>query len=178
MGALYLVDLADKTHRGLQGRVEAGASAGGLIYGYDVVPVPESEDRGGRSINDGEAAVVIRVLTDYGPRNLSPKAIAAALNCESVLDPRGAGWSQSTINGNRARGTGVLNGEFYIGQLVWHRLSYDRDPEIGKRRLRLNKESERVRSEVQQPAHRRAGALGRREDAPGSARRRCQASNG
>lgn len=33
MNALFLKDLAAKTHRGLQGRVEAGKSGGGLCYG-------------------------------------------------------------------------------------------------------------------------------------------------
>ena len=37
MGALYLKDLADKTRRGLRGRVSAGKSGGGNSYGYDVV---------------------------------------------------------------------------------------------------------------------------------------------
>ena len=38
MNALFLKDLADKTRRGLRGRVEAGKSGGGNSYGYDVVP--------------------------------------------------------------------------------------------------------------------------------------------
>ena len=37
MNALFLKDLADKTRRGLRGRVEAGKSGGGKSYGYDVV---------------------------------------------------------------------------------------------------------------------------------------------
>jgi hypothetical protein len=37
MNALFLKDLADKTHRGLRGRVEGGKSAGGLCYGYRVL---------------------------------------------------------------------------------------------------------------------------------------------
>ena len=37
MNALFLKDLAAKTHRGLRGRVEQGRSGGGLCYGYDVV---------------------------------------------------------------------------------------------------------------------------------------------
>ena len=41
MNALYLKDLADKTRRGLRGRVEAGRSGGGNSYGYDVVPGAE-----------------------------------------------------------------------------------------------------------------------------------------
>ncbi len=37
MNQLFLKDLADKTRRGLRGRVEAGHSGGGNNYGYDVV---------------------------------------------------------------------------------------------------------------------------------------------
>ena len=38
MNALFLKDLAQKTHRGLEGRVRSGMSGGGLCYGYDMVP--------------------------------------------------------------------------------------------------------------------------------------------
>lgn len=44
MNALFIKDLAAKTHRGLRGRVEAGFSAGGKSYGYRVVR--ELDDRG------------------------------------------------------------------------------------------------------------------------------------
>ena len=37
MNALFLKDLADKTWRGLEGRVRQGMSGGGLCYGYNVV---------------------------------------------------------------------------------------------------------------------------------------------
>jgi DNA invertase Pin-like site-specific DNA recombinase len=37
MNAIFLKDLADKTRRGLRGRVEVGKSGGGNSYGYDVV---------------------------------------------------------------------------------------------------------------------------------------------
>jgi hypothetical protein len=37
MNALFLKDLADKTRRGLEGRVREGRSGGGLCFGYDVV---------------------------------------------------------------------------------------------------------------------------------------------
>ena len=122
MSAMFLKELADKTRRGLRGRVAAGASAGGLSYGYDVVPVPEGEERGVRAVNPLEAAVVVRIHTDYA-NGISPKSIAAALNREGVPSPRGKGWSQSTINGNRKRGTGILNNELYVGFLVWNRLA-------------------------------------------------------
>jgi site-specific DNA recombinase len=44
MNALFLKDLALKTHRGLEGRVRQGRSAGGLVYGYGIVR--ESDVRG------------------------------------------------------------------------------------------------------------------------------------
>lgn len=47
-----------------------------------------------------------------------------------------------TINGNAERGTDILNNELYIGRLVWNRLRYVKDPEIGKRMSRLNAEAE------------------------------------
>ena len=48
INALFLKDLADKTRRGLRGRVEAGSSGGGLTYGYDVVA--SLERRGARKL--------------------------------------------------------------------------------------------------------------------------------
>ena len=42
MNALFLKDLAQKTHRGLEGRVRQGRSGGGLCYGYDVVAATAS----------------------------------------------------------------------------------------------------------------------------------------
>ncbi len=63
MNALFLKDLAKKTHRGLRGRVEQGKAGGGLCYGYDVVKRLGSDGepvRGERSINETEAVVVRR----------------------------------------------------------------------------------------------------------------------
>jgi hypothetical protein len=37
MGALYLKDLADKSRRGLEGRIHAGRCTGSPPYGYAVV---------------------------------------------------------------------------------------------------------------------------------------------
>lgn len=61
MDALYLKDLADKTRRGLRGRIEDGKSGGGLCYGYDVVRRIDGTgeaSRGKRAINEAEANVV------------------------------------------------------------------------------------------------------------------------
>jgi site-specific DNA recombinase len=143
MGALYLKDLADKTRRGLRGRVEAGKSGGGNSYGYDVVRGlgPDGQKlTGERRINVQQAAVVRRIFEDYAD-GVSPRAIAKRLNVEGVPGPSGGTWGPSTIHGNRQRGTGILNNELYMGRLVWNRLRYVKDPETGRRVSRLNPDS-------------------------------------
>ena len=150
MGALYLKDLADKTRRGLRGRVEAGKSGGGNSYGYDVVAkftTAGEPERGDRRINESEAAIVRHIFTAYAAGK-SPKAIAHALNRQKVPGPSGEGWAPSTINGNWRRGTGILNNELYIGRLVWNRQSFIKNPDNGKRVARLNPASEWIVKDV------------------------------
>ena len=150
MAALYLRDLADKTRRGLRGRVEAGKSGGGNSYGYDVVKRfadDGSPIRGDRAINEREAAIVRRIFEDYA-RGDSPRAIAARLNREKVPGPSGRSWGASTIHGHRQRGTGILNNELYVGRIVWNRLRYVKDPSTGKRVSRINPVSEWINRPV------------------------------
>jgi DNA invertase Pin-like site-specific DNA recombinase len=150
MNAMFLKDLADKTRRGLRGRVERGKSGGGIAYGYDVVKRFNTEGqplRGDRTINDAQADVIRRIFEEYA-QNKSPRAIALQLNADSVPSPSGNAWSQSTINGNRRRGTGILNNELYIGRLIWNRQRFIKDPETGKRVTRLNPESEWISQDV------------------------------
>ncbi|KEO53500.1 recombinase family protein, partial [Thioclava pacifica] len=147
MGALFLKDLADKTRRGLRGRVEKGRSGGGLCYGYDVIRTADPDDRGERDINPAEANVVRRIFRDY-LSGQSSRTIAMTLNREGISGPQGKEWGPSTIHGNPKRGTGILNNELYIGRLVWNRLRYMKDPDTGKRVSRPNPESEWVVQEV------------------------------
>ena len=143
MGALFLKDLADKTRRGLRGRIQAGRSGGGNSYGYDVVRRLEadgSQATGERMINPSEAAVIRKIFEDY-VGGVSPRAIAQALNQIGIAGPRGTEWGSSTINGNKDRGTGILNNELYIGRLIWNRLRYIKNPDSGRRVSRLNPES-------------------------------------
>src|SRR5262249_35517147 len=135
MNALFLKDLAAKTHRGLEGRVREGRSGGGICYGYDIAQEHDARGElipGGRQIHDAEAAIVLRIFTEFA-NGKSPRRIALDLNKEGIDGPQGAGWGASTINGNAARGTGILNNELYIGRLVWNRLQYVKDPRTGKR---------------------------------------------
>jgi DNA invertase Pin-like site-specific DNA recombinase len=87
MGALYLKDLADKTRRGLRGRVEAGKSGGGNSYGYDVVRGigPDGQKvTGERRINAQQAAVVRRGLAT----SVVCKRFGLEFQCYLVLSRR------------------------------------------------------------------------------------------
>ena len=144
MSALFIKDLAQKTHRGLEGRVRSGKSAGGVSYGYRVrreLRPDGTVTTGDRDIQPDEAAVVLRIFSDYAA-GLSARAIAAALNTEGTPGPdsgKGDGtWGPSTISGNWKRGTGILNNELYIGRLIWDRQTFLTDPQTQKRQARMN----------------------------------------
>ena len=150
MSALYLKDLADKTRRGLEGRVRKGKSGGGLCYGYRV-DHKRYEDgsiaRGDRRIDETEAQTIRRIFEEYNAGQ-SPKSIAHRLNREGIPGPNGGKWGPSTIYGNWRRGTGILNNELYAGRIVWNRQRYIKDPSSGKRQARLNPEHKWVTEEV------------------------------
>jgi site-specific DNA recombinase len=150
MNALFLKDLAAKTHRGLRGRVEEGKSGGGLCYGYDVVKRIDAGGepiRGERTINQGEAEIVRRVFREFAA-GVSPRAIARRLNDERIRGPESTLWMDSTLRGHVARGTGLLNNELYVGKLVWNRLRYVKDPATGRRVSRINPREKWITTEV------------------------------
>ncbi len=151
MNELFLIDLANKTRRGLRGKVENGKSGGGIGYGYRVVKQFDAQGeaiKGDREINQEQAQIVCRIFQEYGLENKSPKAIAAQLNQEGILSPSGKQWSQSSINGNTHRGTGILNNTLYCGTLTWNRQSFRKDPNTGRRVSRLNPESDWISKDV------------------------------
>jgi len=151
MGALFLKDLADKTRRGLEGRVRQGRSGGGLCYGYQVVRGPIGRDgeaeRGLRAIDPDHARVVRRIFADF-VAGQGPKAIAIALNRESIPGPRGGIWQAGTIRGQAARDTGILRNRLYIGELVWNQRRWLKDPQTGQRVARQNQRSEVITEQV------------------------------
>ena len=150
MNALFLKDLAAKTHRGLRGRVEQGKSGGGLCYGYDVVKRTDDKGepiRGERRINEDEAEIVRRIFKEFAA-GVSPRTLARRLNDKGIPGPSGALWTDSTLRGHAKRGTGIINNELYIGRLVWNRLRYIKDPSTGKRVSRINPPEDWVTIEV------------------------------
>ncbi len=138
INAVYLRQLAEKTHRGLNSRVTAGKSAGGKAYGYRVLLLPNGlPSTGDLEIVENEAVIVRRIMMDYAS-GLSPKKIAATLNMENTPSPGGGKWKANTLHGNRQRGTGILNNELYVGRRVWNRQRFVHKPGERNRVSRLN----------------------------------------
>ena len=133
MGALFLRELANKVRRGLSGVVRDGRSAGGRAYGYRPMP----GEPGRLAIVDEEAEVIRRIFREYA-EGATPRDIAGRLNEEGVPPPRGTRWNASTINGNAARGHGMIFNEAYAGRIVWNRVRMIKDPDSGRRVSRTN----------------------------------------
>ena len=72
----------------------------------------------------------------------TPREIAAGLNADGVKPPRGKNWNASTINGNAARGHGMLINELYAGRIVWNKVRMIKDPATGRRVPRPNRKDQ------------------------------------
>ncbi|MEH3117151.1 MAG: recombinase family protein [Methylorubrum populi] len=151
MNALFLKDLALKTHRGQRGRVEAGkAGSGRAAYGYRTVHQLDANGepiRGERVIVEEGAKIVRRIFRGYAGGRRA-KEIAFQLNREGVPGPRNRPWIDATIRGNAAAGTGILNNELYAGVLAWNQQRFIKNPETGTRVSRVSSESVWIRTEV------------------------------
>ena len=129
MSALFLKDLAQKTRRGLEGRVLAGRSAGGLTYGYrpvrGVLQANGEPERGLLEINEEQAGVVRRIFAEFAAGS-SAITIARRLNDGGIAGPRGGAWSEGTIRGHARVGTGILRNPLYVGQRRWNKRAWAR----------------------------------------------------
>ena len=144
MNALFLKDMAAKVRRGQRGRLEAGMAPAGICYGYRPIHElgPKGEVlRGKREIVEEQAAIVRRIFEEYA-NGLSPRAIATGLNRDKIPSARGGLWLASAINGSRARKSGILYNELYVGRMTYNRQSFRKDPDTGKRVPRVNPQSE------------------------------------
>ncbi len=150
MNALFLKDLAAKIKRGQRGRVEVGKIPGGNSYGYKVIRKlcdNGTVTKGDREIDDEQANIIRRIFDEFIAGH-SARQIATHLNADEIPGPTGGLWNASSINGSRQRKNGILNNELYLGWIVYNRQRSVKDPETGKRKFRVNPESEWIRTEV------------------------------
>lgn len=130
---MFLDNLAAHTRRGMEGVIRDGRSAGGRPYGYIAVPGKPGE----LTIVEREAEVVRRIFAAY-IAGQTPRQIAGDLNTCAVAPPRGLRWNASTINGNLARGSGIILNEIYAGRIVWNKIGMIKNPATGRRVSRAN----------------------------------------
>ena len=148
--AMFLKDLSFKVKRGISGKVAKGRAITKTPYGYDIVRRFDSQGqpvRGERSVNESEAVNIRRIFNLYN-QGQSARKIAKTFNHEGIPSPSGKQWQATSINGNRHKGSGILNNEIYIGRVVWNRLSYHKDPDTERRTRRDNDKKDWVVGEA------------------------------
>lgn len=143
VGQMQREEGAKKVRRGLAGVIRSGRHAGGRAYGYR----PILGKPGLLTCVDEEVEVVRRIFGEY-VAGATPRDIACGLNRDDIPPPRGRAWNASTLNGNAARGTGILNNWLYVGRLTWNKVRMVKDPDTGRRVSRPNPEAERQIVEV------------------------------
>jgi site-specific DNA recombinase len=105
---------------------------------------------GYRRVIEPNEAVVVRRIFELYDQGMTPKRIARLLNAKHVPPPRTArgrrllGWTWTTINGSPKKAIGILNNPLYAGRAVWNRSQKIRDPETGKRVMRVRPPEEWV----------------------------------
>jgi site-specific DNA recombinase len=132
----YVRELAKKTHRGLEGCVLRGLSAGGRCFGYDAIPTGDGTSKR-YSVNEAAAAIVRRIFELYA-EGYSFKGIARKLN-----EKHAAGRGDWCPTGIRA----MLKRELYKGEVIWNRTKFEKVPETNKRVARPRDKSEWIRLE-------------------------------
>jgi site-specific DNA recombinase len=139
--------LADRVHRGHEGRVLAGMSTGSRCFGYCSEWVPDPNKPWATTRADmlgvkwvpipSEAAVVIRIYEMFADGQ-TVHEISMKLNADKVpaarksrVDDPDRYWNDTTIKR-------ILKNKKYIGQIVWNKTNQVINPETEKTETREN----------------------------------------
>jgi site-specific DNA recombinase len=142
---LDFLGIAIHTASGKVGKLDR--HAGGRAYGYRAIAGKPGE----LEIDQAEAEIVRRIFCEF-VEGKTPREIAAGLNADCIKPPRGRNWNASTINGNAARGHGMLINELYAGRIVWNKIRMIKDPATGRRVPRPNRNDQYLSVEAPQLA--------------------------
>lgn len=140
--ARYVKGQAEKTRRGQEGTVKDGRISGQVAYGYKKVLSLDGKN-GQREIDQAQAAVVVRIMTDY-VSGMTPLEITKALNAEGVPGPRGKTWLPGAIYGNRDTGTGILRNKLYVGINEWGRTVTKHNRHKGTSKAKVTPKGDRL----------------------------------
>ena len=143
--AVYWRELAEKTHRGMQGLALRGFHTGGHCFGYSSVKAPDGSVR--LEVNPTEAEIINRIYRLYAESGCSMKRIAHSLNSEGVISPQpqkgrfNRSWCISSVRH-------ILLNPRYTGKTTWNTRRKVRVPGTGKRVFRPRPQSEWVTRET------------------------------
>ena len=153
MNEIFLDDLREKVHRGLEGQAIKGRWTGGRVYGYRLRPIVDetrrdaygNPERIGTMLEvDAKQAPVVRWMFERYAEGASCGRIAAELNERGIPSPgstwrrqvrRCGGWMASAVRQ-------IIANQRYTGRQYWNRSQYLKDPDNGKDRRRARPESE------------------------------------
>ena len=153
----YVRGLSQKVHRGQEGAIRRGYTAGGICYGYKnkSIPDPEQGGRGAtmrllgveREIIPEEAEIIRRIM-EMRATGLGYGTIAKTLNDEGVLAPERKynGKTEQHWYGSAIKE--ICRNEIYHGVRIWNRTQMVFNSADGKRSKRDRPQSEWVRVEV------------------------------
>ena len=120
--SLYVRELGKKTHRGLEGKMLRGFSAGGRCYGYRNVPTSD----GVRWEVEREQATVVRRIFELAAEGRGLKDITKTLNAEGIAPPRPRAGRRPAWCHNAIRA--MLRNPLYIGKVIWNRDRFIKTP--------------------------------------------------
>jgi site-specific DNA recombinase len=142
MSAVYIKELAKKTHRGLEGRALKGMHTGGRVFGYNIEKLP-GQNAGARLVVSESEAPLVRRIFEMFAAGTSLKNLAGTLNAERIPPPRLrkgktiASWCPSAIRA-------MLRNETYAGKVNWNRSRSVKKPGSNKRTFRARPRNEWV----------------------------------
>jgi DNA invertase Pin-like site-specific DNA recombinase len=153
----YSKDLAKKIHRGQEGCIRKGYTAGGSYYGYKNKYLRDPNQKGDhgearvigveQEIVPEQAAAVVRIM-EMRASGFSFSKIAKTLNAEGAPAPRRMYkgriqdyWVPSSIRE-------ITKNELYHGVRLWNRTRKELNPSDGTKVMRTKPQSEWVRVEV------------------------------
>ncbi|MGO8854420.1 MAG: recombinase family protein [Steroidobacteraceae bacterium] len=160
MNEMFLDDLRDKVHRGLEGQAIKGRWCGGRPYGYRLKAITDpsrldaygNPSKIGTSLAvDADQAAIVRQIFERFAAGDSCKTIARVLNARSVASP-GSTWKRviRRSNGWVASGVrGIVINPLYTGALRWNVSRFEKDPDTGKSLRRRRPQTEWVVHQVE-----------------------------
>jgi site-specific DNA recombinase len=140
----FIAKLARRVRSGHDAIARDGLIPHAAAYGYECVP----GQPGKKVINPEQAAIVLRIFTEYASRK-SPRLIAADLMKDGIPSATGSPhWNYQSIVGGAGKKRGLIHNQLYVGVYLKNRYYNVKNPATGKTVTREADPSELIRVEI------------------------------